>query len=75
MPVYKLGPTSEGGYRSVLPPDPEEKSMVGTVLACTVAAIIGLGGCVMVCSFLDDKAAAKTLERDQAIAVATPVEL
>lgn len=64
MPVYKLGPTSGGGYRSVLPPDPEEKSMVGTVLACTLAAMVTLGGCVLVCSMLDDTAAAETLALD-----------
>jgi hypothetical protein len=64
MPVYKLGPTASGGYRSILPPDPEEKSKVGAVLACAVAAMVGLGGCVMICAVLDDKATDQTLDLD-----------
>lgn len=54
MPVYKLGPTPGGGYRSVLPPDTEEKSRLGTLLAFTFVAVLGVGGCVTICALLDD---------------------
>lgn len=45
-----------------LPPDPEEKSMAGTVLACTLVAIMTLGGCSLVCVLLDEEAAAHAPE-------------
>jgi hypothetical protein len=64
MPVYKLGPTPGGGYRSVLPPDPEKKSSSGTVLACAISALMGLGGGFALCALLDDEATRETVEQD-----------
>lgn len=56
MPVYKLGPAENGGFRSILPPDPKPPSKAGSVLAYALAIALGLGGCIMICVLIDDQA-------------------
>jgi hypothetical protein len=64
MPVYRLGPTAGSGFRSVHSPDPEGKSKVGTVLACAVAILMAVGGCVLICVLLEDPANVEALDLD-----------
>lgn len=59
MPVYKLGTSENGGFRSILPSDPKPPPKVGTVIAYALAVALGLGGCVMICVVLDDGASPK----------------
>lgn len=54
MPVYKLGPSENGGFRSILPPDPEPGSKAGTVLGYALAVAIGAIGGALACAAVGD---------------------
>ncbi len=56
MSVYRLGASESGGFRIVLPPDPKPPYKVGTVLAYALAVALVLGGCVIICAMLDNRA-------------------
>lgn len=53
MPVYRLGRSENGGFRSIHSPHPTPPSRIGTFLARALLASLAIGGCAAICLMLD----------------------
>lgn len=53
MPVYRLGPSKNGGFRSIHSPDPMPTSRIWSFLAYVLLVSSGIGGCSVICSLMD----------------------
>lgn len=56
MPVYNLGASQSGGFRVLLPPDPEPRSKAGKIFGYALAFAIGLVVGILNCALMEDRA-------------------
>lgn len=55
MPVYRLGPSKNGGFRSIHSPDPTPPSRIWSFIAYVLLVSSGIGGCSVICLLMDSR--------------------
>lgn len=53
MPVYRLGPSKSGGFRSIHATDLTPPSRIWSFIAYVVLVSSGIGGCSVICLLMD----------------------
>lgn len=55
MPIYRLGPSENGGFRSIHSPDPTPPTRIWSFVAYALLVGSGVGGCSAICWLMDSR--------------------